>query len=317
MTLGRYPDISLADARDRHGDARKRLAKGVDPMAQRKAEKTAEKIAVETSFQSVAGKWLEHWRHGKSPRHAAYVERRMEVDVFPRLGARPIEQIEAPEVVAMVTAIQKRGAEDIAKRALQTTAQVFRYGIAHGYSKRNPASEFRPADVLRSTRVTNYARVDAKELPDLLRSIEVYQGKHVTRLAMKLMSLTFLRTSELIGAEWAEFDFDAARWDIPAERMKMRKPHIVPLARQTLEALEMLRRLDPRQQMAFPWRAEPERFMSNNTILKGLERMGYKGAMTGHGFRGVASTILHEQGYVHEHTLLGIPLATPDNDGEL
>jgi integrase len=242
MTLGRYPDISLADARDRHGDARKRLAKGVDPMAQRKAEKTAEKIAVETSFQSVAAKWLEYWRHGKSQRHAAYVERRMEVDVFPRLGARPIEQIEAPEVVAMVMAIQKRGAEDIAKRALQTTAQVFCYGIALGYWKRNPASEFRPADVLRSTRVTNYARVDAKEVPDLLRSIEVYQGTHVTRLAMKLMSLTFLRTSELIGVEWAESDFEGARWDIPAERMKMRKPHIVPLARQTLEVLEMLRR---------------------------------------------------------------------------
>ncbi len=301
MTLGRYPDISLADARDRHGDARKRLAKGVDPMAERKAEKTAEKIAVENSFQSIAGKWLEHWRYGKSPRHAAYVERRMELDVFPRLGARPIEQIEAPEVVEMVMAIQKRGAEDIAKRALQTTAQVFRYGIAHGYSKRNPASEFRPADVLRSTRVTNYARVDAKELPGLLRSIEVYQGKHVTRLAMKLMSLTFLRTSELIGAEWAEFDFEGARWDIPAERMKMRKPHIVPLARQTLEVLEMLRRLTGDRKWLFPGERDPKRFMSNNTILKGLERMGYKGAMTGHGFRGVASTILHEQGYVHEH----------------
>jgi hypothetical protein len=214
MSLGEYPYISLADARERYRDARTLLAKGIDPMAQRKAEKTAQKIAVENSFQSIAGKWLEHWRHGKSPRHAAYVERRMEVDVFPRLGARPIEQIEAPEVVAMVLAIQKRGAEDIAKRALQTTAQVFRYGIAHGYSKRNPASEFRPADVLRATRVTNYARVDAKGLPDLLRSIEVYQGTHVTRLAMKLMSLTFLRTSELIGAEWAEFNFEGARWDI-------------------------------------------------------------------------------------------------------
>jgi integrase len=301
MTLGKYPDTSLADARERHADARKLLAKGIDPMAKRKAEKTAEMIAVENSFQSVATKWVEHWRHAKSPRHVAYVERRMEADVFPRLGARPIEQIEAPEVVAMVMAIQQRGAEDIAKRALQTTAQVFRYGIAHGYTKRNPASEFRPADVLRSTRVTNYARVDAKELPDLLRSIEVYQGTHVTRLAMKLMSLTFLRTSELIGAEWAEFDFEGARWDIPDERMKMRKPHIVPLARQTLEVLEMLRRLTGDSKWLFPGERNPKVFMSNNTILKGLERMGYKGRMTGHGFRGVASTILHEQGYVPEH----------------
>ena len=301
MSLGEYPYTTLSGVREKYMETRKLLVSGTDPMAQRKAEKITNRAASENSFQSVAGKWLEHWRHGKSLRHVAYVSRRMDLDVFPCLGARPIERIEAPEVVAMVMAIQKRGAEDIAKRALQTTAQVFRYGIAHGFSKRNPATEFRPADVLRSTRVTNYARVDAKELPNLLRSIEVYQGTHVTRLAMKLMSLTFLRTSELIGAEWAEFDFENARWDIPAERMKMRKPHIVPLARQTLEVLEMLRRLTGDSKWLFPGDRNPKRFMSNNTILKGLERMGYKGTMTGHGFRGVASTILHEQGYVPEH----------------
>ena len=301
MSLGKYPDVSLALARERHAEARKLLATGVDPMAQRKAEKTAEKIAVENSFQSITTQWLEHWQEGKSPRHVDTVRRRMEADILPCLGARPIAEIEAPELVAMANAIQDRGARDIAKRALETVGQVFRYGIAHGYAKRNPATEIRPSDILKSTRKVNYARVDAKELPTLLRRIEVYQGKQVTRLAMKLMAMTFVRTGELIGAKWAEFDMENARWDIPAERMKMRTLHIVPLARQTLEMLEMLRELTGSKKWLFPGDLNAAQPMSNNTIPKALERIGYKGRMTGHGFRGLASTILHEQGYAHEH----------------
>lgn len=297
MTFGAYPDVPLSLARERHGEARKVLAQGVDPMAQRKAEKAE----MENSFQAISLRWLEHWRHGKSPRHAAYVQRRIEMDILPSLGVRPIAEIEAPELVTMVKAIEKRGARDIAKRALETTGQVFRYAIAHGYAKRNPASEIRPSDILQTARKVNYARVDSRELPDLLRSIEVYRGTPVTRLAIKLMALTFVRTSELIEARWSEFDLDATRWDIPAERMKMRTPHIVPLANQTLEVLEMLRTLTRESEWLFPGDRNPKRPMSNNTILKALERMGYKGRMTGHGFRGIASTILHEQGYNHEH----------------
>ena len=266
-------------------------------MVQRKAEKSA----AENSFQSVSLLWLEHWRHGKSPRHADYVKRRIEADILPSLGARPIAEIEAPELVAMTKAIEKRGARDIAKRALETTGQIFRYAIAHGYTKRNPASEIRPSDILKSKRKVNYARIDAKELPGLLRAVEVYPGTHVTRLALKLMAFTFVRTSELIGAKWAEFDIEGARWDIPAERMKMRTPHIVPLAKQAVEVLEILRALTGKNGWLFPGDRNAKKPMSNNTILKGLERMGYKGRMTGHGFRGLASTVLHEQGYAHEH----------------
>ncbi len=301
MSLGKYPDVPLALARERHAEARKLLATGVDPMAQRKAEKTAEKIAVENTFQSVTTQWLEHWEEGKSPRHVDSVRRRMEADILPCLGARPIAEIEAPELVAMANAIQDRGARDIAKRALETVGQVFRYGIAHGYAKRNPATEIRPSDILKSSPKTNYARIDAKELPTLLRRIEVYQGKQVTRLAMKLMSMTFVRTTELIEAKWGEFDLENARWDIPAERMKMRTPHIVPLARQSLEVLEMLRDFTGSNEWLFPGDLNAAQPMSNNTILAALKRMGYKGRMTGHGFRGLASTILHEQGYAHDH----------------
>jgi integrase len=201
----------------------------------------------------------------------------------------------------MVKAIEQRGARDIAKRSLETTGQVFRYAIAHGFCKRNPATEIRPSDILKSVRKVNYARIDAKDLPALLRAVEVYSGTAVTRLAIKLMALTFVRTSELIGARWQEFDLNARRWDIPAERMKMRTPHIVPLAKQTVEVLEMLRPLTSHTEWLFPGDRNPKNPMSNNTILKALERMGYKGSMTGHGFRGLASTLLHEQGYNHDH----------------
>ena len=297
MSFGTYPDVPLSLARERHSEARKLLATGVDPMSQRKAAKAA----AENSFEAVSKQWLQHWKHGKSPRHADYVERRIESDILPCLGARPIGEIEAPEIVAMVKAIEKRGARDIAKRSLETTGQVFRYAIAHGYASRNPASEIRPGDILHASRKVNYARVEAKELPDLLRAIEVYSGTPITRLALKLMALTFVRTSELIGAKWAEFDVEGARWDIPAERMKMRTPHIVPLSRQTLEILDMLYTLSGESEWLFPGDRNAKKQMSNNTILKALERMGYKGRMTGHGFRGVASTILHERGCPHEH----------------
>jgi integrase len=299
--LGKYPDVSLAMVRDGHRQSRAILASDVDPMVERKSEKRARQASDANSFESVTARWLEHWGAARSPRHVDYVRRRMVADVMPCLGARPITEIEAPELVAMAKAIEQRGARDIAKRALQTTAQIFRYAIAHGYARRNPAAEIRPSDILRSARIENYARIDGKQLPDLLKSIEVYQGTQITRLAMKLMALTFVRTRELIGAKWDEFYFEAGRWDIPENRMKKGRPHIVPLAKQTIEVLEALQMLSGNRDRLFPGDRDPQKSMSNNTILKGLERMGHKGVMTGHDFRGLASTILHEMGYVPEH----------------
>ena len=301
MALGKYPQVSLAVARERHSDARKLLASGIDPMEQRKAGRKAQLALSANSFQATAHQWQEHWQVGKSPRHVDYVKRRMESDILPCIGERPIAEIEAPELVSMVKAIEARGARDIAKRALETTGQVFRHAIAHGYARRNPAKDIRPSDILQTVRKVNYARIDAKELPALLRSIEVYQGTPITRLAIKLMAFTFVRTSELIGAKWAEFDLHSERWNIPAERMKMRTPHIVPLSKQAIEVLEMLRTLTGQSEWLFPGDQNSKQPMSNNTILKALERMGYKGRMTGHGFRGLASTILHERGFNHEH----------------
>lgn len=299
MALGGYPEVSLAEARGRHADGRRLLVAGIDPMARRKAAKAAEREQNETSFEAIAALWMEHWKDDKSPRHVAGTRRRLDANILPSLGALQVAEIQAPDVVAMVRAVEARGVRDVAKRALETTGQVFRFAIAHGYATRNPAAEIKPRDILKGTQKTNYARVDAKELPGLLRQMEVYQGTHVTRLALKLMALTFVRTSELIGALWSEFDFEQKRWNIPAERMKMRTPHIVPLSAQAIEVVETLHTLTGTGALLFPGDRNAKKPMSNNTILKALERMGYKGRMTGHGFRGIASTILHEQGYDH------------------
>ena len=264
-------------------------------MAQRKAEKIAVREASENSFASVAARWLEHWQEGKSPRHVETTRCRLKSNILPTLGQRPIAEIEAPELVTMVKVIADRGARDVAKWALETTGQIFRYAFAYGHAKRNPASEIRPRDILKAARKVNYARIDAKELSDLLKQIEIYPGTHRTRLALKLMTLTFVRTSELIRARWEEFDLEAARWDLPTDRMKERRPHILPLAKQALEVLEVLRKLSGDSEWVFPAKA-----MSNNTILKGIERMGYKGRMTGHGFRGLGFLLSCKE-YAHEH----------------
>jgi integrase len=301
MALGRYPDVTLADARELHASARRLLASGIDPMAQRKSDKAANGDTNEPSFREVAAKWHEHWEDGNSAHHVKATWSRLESNVFPAFGHIAITEIEAPQIVVMVKAIQDRGKLDIAKRALETTGQIFRFAVAHGYAKRNPAADIKPGDILKSRQKVNHARVDAKELPKLLRAIEVYQGKHVTRLAMKLLAMTFVRTSELIGAKWEEFDLEAARWDIPAERMKMRTPHIVSLSTQALDVLVLLKQLSGNSELLFPGERDPKKPMSNNTILFALKRMGYGGVQTGHGFRGIASTILHENGWPHEH----------------
>jgi integrase len=301
MALGAYPDVALAQARDARAAARKQLAADIDPMEQRKADNAAKAKASADSFEAVAHLWWASWKPARSEQHAGQVMRRFKSNVFPYLGKRPVSAIEAPELVTMLKSISQRGAIDLAKRALQTSSQVFRYAIAHGLATRNPAADIRPSDVLPSRKKVNLARIDGKELPDLLRRIDAYQGTPVTRLAMKLMALTFVRTTELIAAKWAEFDLDSAEWRIPAERMKMKTPHIVPLSDQAVNTLRTLALITGHNNLVFPGERDHGKPMSNNTILKALERMGYKGRMTGHGFRGVASTLLHELGFDHQH----------------
>jgi integrase len=304
LALGVYPDVGLAKARVRHQAARQLLADGVDP--------SVEKQTTGKTFETVAREWHTHWMANRHERHAHYVLKRLEADVFTEIGSLPLSEIPTSAFRNAVKKIEQRGALDIAKRVLQTCGQIMRYAVANDLTIHNPVADVRPADVLKPHKRRNYPRVDATELPDLLRAIDAYVGTEHTRLALQLMALTFVRTSELIGARWQEFDTKAARWNIPAERMKMKTAHIVPLSKQALEVLERLRRISFDRELVFPGDVNPDKPMSNNTLLFALYRMGYRGRMTGHGFRGVASTILHEQGWPHEH--IELQLAHQERD---
>jgi integrase len=304
VALGVYPDVGLAKARQRHREARLLLVDGVDPAA--------EKQTSGKTFEVIAREWHDHWKADRHERHAHYVLKRLEADIFPEIGSLPLSDIPASSFRNAVQKIEKRGAVDIAKRVLQTCSQIMRYAVANDLTMRNPVADVKPSDVLKPHKRRNFPRVDAEELPVLLHAIDSYVGADHTRLALQLMALTFVRTSELIGARWSEFDTKGARWNIPAERMKMKTPHIVPLSKQALELMEKLRKIAFDRELVFPGDVNPAKPMSNNTILFALYRMGYRGRMTGHGFRGVASTILHEQGWPHEH--IELQLAHQERD---
>ena len=308
MSFGAYPAVKLATVRSLCRDAQELLASGVDPMAQRKAEKQANEL----TFEVVARKWYEHWKSERTEKHAMDVWRRLEADVFPVLGDVAVSDLTAAQVRDCVKAIEKRGALDIAKRQLQKCSQIMRWAVANDLAERNPVADVRPSDILPGRKKRNYARLDTRDLPTLLHDMDAYVGGEHTRLALQLMALTFVRTGELIGARWDEFDLAQARWNIPAERMKMKAPHIVPLSVQALAVLEKLQAISYGREYVFPADTGKPTHMSNNTILYALYRMGYRGRMTGHGFRGVASTILHEQGWPHEH--IELQLAHQERD---
>lgn len=322
LALGVYPEVSIAEARQALDQARRVLAAGTDPALAKKEAKLARALGSANTFEKVARQWWEHWRGPKSQRHADYVLRRLEADVFPAIGSLPLSNITAAQLVAMAKRIEARGAIDIAKRSLQTCGQILRYAVAHGLTERNPAADVKPSDALKPRNKQNYVRLPAKEVPELLRKIEAYQGSAYTRLAMKLMALTFVRTSELIKARWKDFDLAAAEWRIPARvndaqgrkvyGMKKETLHIVPLATQAVEILQVLQTLSGKGELLFPGERDHAMPMSNNTILGALKRMGYAGRMTGHGFRGVASTVLHEQGYRHD--IIELQLAHQERD---
>jgi integrase len=307
MAFGEYPLVSLKDARELHFVVRKTLATGTDPMAERKAESEAKQREVEAqqreaehSFEKIARKWWAWWSVGKSPRHVDTVMRRLEADVFPVIGHKFIDELSAADIRELILPIEARGARDVAKRAHETIGQIFRYAIANGLAKRNPAADFKPRDILKPAEEENFARVDAKDLPALLLKMWEYDGDILTIYALQLMAYLWVRTSELIEAEWPEFNLDSARWEIPPERMKKKRPHIVPLPKQAVAILRVLYWRTGRGKKVFPGANDKEKTMSNNTILFALYRLGYKSEMTGHGFRGVASTVLYDSGQFEE-----------------
>ena len=304
LAFGAYPLIPLAQAREMRAEAKKKLANGIDPGQEKQDIKLARRVSQANSFESVAREWHKHWSPPRNQRYAVSVLARLEADVFSEIGSKPISDIRSFDLVAMGKKTEARGASDVAKRNHEVCGAVFRFGIAHGLLARNPATEVKTIDFLKPYEKKNYARVSKEQLPDYLTKVDAYPGGSQTRLAMKLMSLTFLRTGEFIGAKWSEVDFDNALWRVPGHRMKIKVSdhHLVPLSRQAIETLRALQFISGNRTYIFPGERDPaNKHMSNNTILAGIKRIGYKGDMTGHGHRGVASTLLREANFEEAH----------------
>ena len=294
LSLGVYPEVTLAEARVKASEARKLLSGGQDPSEARKTLKRQAIVSAENSFEVVAREWIAAKSPAWTPRYAGFMAKRLENDLFPKLGGRPITGITAPELLSVLRVIENRGASELANRALQFCGQIFMYGIATGRAERNPANDIKGA--LKTHVKKHFAHLKAVELPEFLAKLKAYDGHPQTKLAVTLLMLTFVRTTELRGATWNEIDLDKAEWHITAERMKMRRSHIVPLSRQAVAAFKELQRLNGQWKYVFPNQHKPIKHMSENAVLYALYRMGYHDRTTGHGFRHTASTILNESG---------------------
>lgn len=293
LAFGVYPAISLADARSKRDEARKLLAKGVDPGAVRKAQKRAETASTET-FEVIAREWHEKFKHQWTKGHAITIMSRLERDLFPWIGTRPINEIKAPELLSVLRRVESRGALESAHRIRTIASQVFRYSVATGRAERDPAADLKGA-LPQPNENHHAAIIDPKEVAPLLRAIDNYQGSFVVKCALRLAPLFFVRPGELRHAEWSEIDFEEAVWNIPAHKMKMKQAHIVPLCRQAIEILNELKPLTGASKYVFPSGRSFSRPLSDNAINAALRRMGYdQGTMTGHGFRAMARTILDE-----------------------
>jgi integrase len=297
LSFGTYPDVSLKDARDRRDDARKQLAADIDPGEHRKARKTALTVSLQNSFEVVAREWFARYSPNWAAGHSDKIIRRLERDIFPWLGGRPIADIGAPELLAVLRRIESRGAIETAHRAQQNCSQVFRYAVATGRTQRDPTGDLRGA--LAPVKERHHASItDPKRVGELMRAIDGYRGSFITKCALRLAPLVFVRPGELRKAKWTEVDLDKAEWRIPAARMKAREQHIVPLSTQAVAILRELHGLTGAKDHVFPGARTNGRAMSENTVNAALRRLGYaKDEMTGHGFRSMASTLLNEQGW--------------------
>jgi integrase len=295
LSLGTYPDISLKEARSRRDELRNQVANGIDPADSRKAEKLAQAGA--ESFEFVTREWHSKHKSTWSDSHAGRTIERFEKNVFPWLGKKPINDIKAPELLAVLRRIENRGAIDTAHRVHQQCGQIFRYAIATGRAERDIAADLKGA--IPPAKVKHHASItDPVKVGELMRAINDYSGYFITACALKLAPLVFVRPGELRNAEWAEFDLVNAEWRIPAAKMKMKAPHIVPLSKQAIAVIKELEALTGNGKYLFPSNRTKERPMSDNTVNAALRRLGYtKDDMTGHGFRSMASTMLNEQGW--------------------
>lgn len=294
LTFGAYPEISLSDARQRRDEARKLLTNGVDPSETKKAQKAAQGEQDANTFEVIAREWHSKFAHTWVASHAKHKLERLEKNVFPWLGRRPVREITAPDVLEVLRRIESRGILDTAHRVRFECGQIFRYAVATGRAAHDPSAALKGA--LPPVKNGHFAApTDPKDVVPLLRAIDGFQGSFVVKCALQLAPLLFVRPGELRAAEWSEITLDAAEWNIPAERMKMKTAHLVPLPRQAVEILRELQPLTGHSKYVFPCHRSPLRCMSENAVNAGLRRMGFeKSEITGHGFRAMARTILDE-----------------------
>ncbi|MDR3361535.1 MAG: integrase arm-type DNA-binding domain-containing protein [Desulfovibrio sp.] len=300
ISLGVYPDVGLKEARERREQAKKQLAQGIDPAAHKQAVKAAATIQAKeqaVTFEAVAREWYAKKTSAFTPGHQKKILSRLEKQLFPHIGDRPFSSLEPADILAAVQRAEDRGAIETAHRLVQLAGQVCRYARLVGYVKYDIASGL--TEALPPVRTEHYAAItDPAEIGHLLRSIDAYQGEPSIVYALKIMPYVFVRSGELRAAEWQEIDMEAGEWIIPAGRMKMRRPHIVPLARKVVDLLEALGGLTGDGRYLFPSSFSASRCISDMGLLNALRRMGFgKEQMTVHGFRSTASTLLNEQGY--------------------
>ena len=297
LALGVYPDVKLQKAREKRDEARKLISNGVDPGQMRKATKAMQVEQSANNFEAVAREWFIKNSPSWAESHSKKIIRRFELYIFPWLGSRPISEITPPELLSVLRRIESRGILETAHRTQQNCGKVFRYAIITGRAERDPSADLRGA--LAPVKHGRMATVtEPKKIGELLRAIDGYEGTPVAQCALRLAPLVFVRPGELRHAEWTEIDLDNAEWRIPAEKMKMKDPHIVPLSKQAVIVLREIQPITGQGRYVFPSIRTNLRPMSENTVLAALRRMGYtKEEMSGHGFRAMASTVLHEQGW--------------------
>ncbi|MBI0276741.1 tyrosine-type recombinase/integrase [Hafnia alvei] len=293
LSLGSYPDITLSNARAKAADARGKLAKGISPVDERREAKQASKVV--NSFEGVCIEWQATRAITWSANYADDTRRLFERNVFPVLGKRPIAQIEPLELLELLRKIEARGANELATKVRRRCGEVYAYAIVTGRAKYNPARDL--ATAMQRFQRGHYPSLDTSELPTFLTALDTTPGNIMVNFAVRLLMLTGLRPGELRKGEWREVDFDNALWEIPAERMKARRPHLVPLSTQAIELLRSVHAISGSYGLMFPGRNDVTRPMSDMAMNQLIKRCGYGEKLTGHGFRHMMSTILHEQGF--------------------
>lgn len=295
MAFGVYPAVSLAQARALRDEAKKKLAEGIDPSFAKKEEKLVRDVQLNNTFQAVALEWhgtkVSRWSEG----YASDIIEAFNKDIFPYIGQLPVNDIKPLVLLNVLRRMESRGATEKAKKVRQRCSEVFRYAIVTGRAEYNPAADLTSA--MSGHESKHYPFLTVEELPDFFKALAGYTGSPLVVLAAHLLILTGVRTGELRGAFWSEFDLEKAVWEIPAERMKMKRPHLVPLSTQALEIVQQLKVMSGQYPLMFPGRNDPRKTMSEASINQVFKRIGYTGKVTGHGFRHTMSTILHEEGF--------------------